>query len=318
MIDQKLTRVPMSQDDREWAEDRRWANGELDEGSMKTRAVAVIGLLTLLLVIGLWCGTSNAQTTCTAGGTTNCFTASKTSGAFPIATTLTWNAVGATSCTAGGVGAWSGSVPTSGVRNLTGINVDMHLTLTCAIPSSAKVDWLAPTTNTDGAPITGLAGYRVLYGASATALTQTIDVPNAAALTYTVTNLTAGTWFFGVKAYNSSAVESAVSNVASKAIAAGQYSAFVDIDGTAPAPSAPTGLTVTDVTAYEIYKNSSGVLLAHEVGEVPPGTVCASEGQQTVGTAVYSRVDRGLLDKTAKSTNAADRWVSVLYAKCAS
>jgi hypothetical protein len=286
---------------------------------MKTRAWAVIGLIAFLGVLALWCGTSQAQTACTVGGTTSCFTASKTTGAFPIATTLTWNAVGATSCTAGGAGAvaaWSGSVPVSGTRNLTGINVDMHLTLTCALPTGAALQWTAVTTNTDGSVLTNLAGYRVVYGPSATSLTQIVDVGSAGATTFTVNNLAAGTWFFGVKAYTATGLESAVSNVVSKAVAAGQYSAFVDIDGTA-LPSAPTGLTVTDVTAsaFEIYQSGTS-LVAHRIGVVRPGSVCASEGQQVVAGVTYSRVDRALVDMDVVATGP-DKWVATVYAKCA-
>lgn len=83
---------------------------------------------------------------------------------------------------------------------------------------SATLSWQAPTQNEDGSPLTNLAGYRIAYGQSASSLSRTIDVTNAGLTTYVINNLTSGTWYFAVKAYTSSGVESDLSNVASKTI----------------------------------------------------------------------------------------------------
>jgi hypothetical protein len=85
---------------------------------------------------------------------------------------------------------------------------------------TAKVtlSWTPPTQNTDGSSLTNLAGYRIIYGASATALTQTITVSNAAISTYVIENLTSGKWYFAVVAYNSAGAESVPSNIASKTL----------------------------------------------------------------------------------------------------
>ena len=82
----------------------------------------------------------------------------------------------------------------------------------------ASLQWTPPTQNTDGSALTNLAGYRVLYGASATQLTQTIQVANAGMSAYVVDNLAPGTYYFAVRAYTSSGAESANSNVASKVV----------------------------------------------------------------------------------------------------
>jgi hypothetical protein len=84
---------------------------------------------------------------------------------------------------------------------------------------SATLRWTPPTQNSDGSALTDLAGYRVLYGQSATALTQTIDVNNASVSTYVVDKLSSGAWYFAVRSYNASGVESANSGVATKVIA---------------------------------------------------------------------------------------------------
>jgi hypothetical protein len=83
---------------------------------------------------------------------------------------------------------------------------------------TATVNWTPPTDNTNGTVLTGLAGYQIHYGTSSNALTQTVQVANAGLSSYTLTNLTPGTWYFGVTAYTSSGAQSGMSNVASKTI----------------------------------------------------------------------------------------------------
>jgi hypothetical protein len=83
---------------------------------------------------------------------------------------------------------------------------------------SASLSWTPPTRNTDGSSLTNLAGYRVTYGTSASALSKTITISNPGMSSYVVDNLTAGTWYFAIKAYTSSGSESAASSVASKSI----------------------------------------------------------------------------------------------------
>ena len=82
--------------------------------------------------------------------------------------------------------------------------------------TSAKLTWTAPATNTDGTPLTDLAGYNVYYGASAGNYTTKINVGNVT--TVTVSNLAAGTYYFAVTAYSSAGQESGYSNVGSKTI----------------------------------------------------------------------------------------------------
>ena len=83
---------------------------------------------------------------------------------------------------------------------------------------SATLSWSAPTQNTDGTPLTNLAGYRIYYGTSITALTKTVQVANPGLVTYVVSNLSAGPWYFAIKAYTSANVESDASAVVSTTI----------------------------------------------------------------------------------------------------
>jgi hypothetical protein len=83
---------------------------------------------------------------------------------------------------------------------------------------SATLSWVAPTENTNGTPLMNLAGYRIYYGTSATALTHTVQIANPGIVTYVVSNLSPGTWYFSIGDYTSANVESGVSVVVSKTI----------------------------------------------------------------------------------------------------
>jgi fibronectin type III domain protein len=83
---------------------------------------------------------------------------------------------------------------------------------------NATLSWQAPTTDTNGAPLTDLAGYRIYYGTSATDLSDTIQLTSVGLQTYVIQNLASGTWYFAVTAVASTGVESALSDVVSKTI----------------------------------------------------------------------------------------------------
>jgi hypothetical protein len=83
---------------------------------------------------------------------------------------------------------------------------------------TATLSWEAPTTFTDGAPLTDLAGYRVYYGIDENNLSGTVQVNSVGMQTLVIDDLGAGTWFFAIKAYTTSGAESALSEVVSKTI----------------------------------------------------------------------------------------------------
>jgi len=82
----------------------------------------------------------------------------------------------------------------------------------------AQLSWTPPTSNSDGSTLTNLAGYRISYGTSANAMTQTVQVANPGITAYTMSNLSPGTYYFAVRAYTSNGTESVNSNVTSKVI----------------------------------------------------------------------------------------------------
>jgi hypothetical protein len=80
------------------------------------------------------------------------------------------------------------------------------------------MNWVPPTEDTNGSPVTPLSGYTIYYGTSASALTQSVVVSGESTTTYTITGLAAGTWYFGMKADATDGTQSAMSNVGSKTI----------------------------------------------------------------------------------------------------
>lgn len=83
---------------------------------------------------------------------------------------------------------------------------------------AATVSWVAPVKNTDGSVLQNLEGFLVHFGRSAEDLNRKVKINNASVSTYVIENLTAGTWYFAVSAFNSGNVESSLSSVRSKVI----------------------------------------------------------------------------------------------------
>jgi hypothetical protein len=93
-----------------------------------------------------------------------------------------------------------------------------NLTINPVKTGNAQVTWTAPTQSVDGQALADLAGYRVLYGTSPDKLNQKLELPGASTTTVAIEELTSGTYYFAVKAYTSSGVESTLSEVAYKII----------------------------------------------------------------------------------------------------
>jgi hypothetical protein len=83
---------------------------------------------------------------------------------------------------------------------------------------SATLSWTPPTRNSNGTALTNLAGYRIYYGTSAGSLTRTVTLNNAGLTRYVISDLSAATWYFSIRAYTSGGVESANSNNVSKVV----------------------------------------------------------------------------------------------------
>jgi hypothetical protein len=79
------------------------------------------------------------------------------------------------------------------------------------VSTSVTLAWVPPTENSNGTPITNLAGYKIHYGTASADYTQTVSVANAGLTRYVVDNLPSGTYYFAITAYNASGTESALS-----------------------------------------------------------------------------------------------------------
>ena len=210
----------------------------------------------LFIVLSLAAGAVQAQTAGVVTLRSN--QTSATAGFVPV---LTWstNPV-AKSCVASG--GWSGTKAASGTQTLSAINGTTNFTLTCSWSSgSAVVAWKAPTTNTDGSTLVNLAGYRVYYGTSSSSFPQSVTVNNVAALNASITPLTAGTWYFKVRALNSNQVESADSNIASKAVAGATSASTVKVTisgSTTPPPTTGNEVEPNNYTSQAQLISTSG------------------------------------------------------------
>jgi hypothetical protein len=85
----------------------------------------------------------------------------------------------------------------------------------------AEMSWEAPTTNSDGTPLTQLAGYRIYYGTTSPLDKSTsLSIDVGTDTSFTLSGLDAGTYFFAATAYDAMGNESALSEEASKTITA--------------------------------------------------------------------------------------------------
>jgi hypothetical protein len=74
---------------------------------------------------------------------------------------------------------------------------------------TVELAWNPPTTNADGTPLAGLAGYIIHYGPSPGTYVHSIDVGN---VTECAVALPFGTWYLAVTAYNVQRGEGPYSN----------------------------------------------------------------------------------------------------------
>ncbi len=89
--------------------------------------------------------------------------------------------------------------------------VAFQLFATPALAAQATLTWSAPTTYTDGTPVTSLSGYMIHTGTASGNYSQSINVGNVAS--YTLTGLNdASTYYFALMAVDSKGVSSRFSN----------------------------------------------------------------------------------------------------------
>ena len=157
--------------------------------------------------------------------------------------TLTWDTTPlASNCVASGD--WSGDKGGAGTETLPTITSSATYTLSCTWTGvgSATLSWTPPTENTDGSPLTDLAGFKLYYGVESGNYPAQVEIDNPGVTTYVVEGLAEGTWYFAATAYNSAGIESDYSAEATKIVQAPEATESVAIVIN-PVPNPPAGLT---------------------------------------------------------------------------
>lgn len=83
---------------------------------------------------------------------------------------------------------------------------------------NATLYWQAPTTRTDGSPLTNLDGFRIRYGTAIGSYQNLIEIGNEGLTSAVVSNLPPATYYFVISAYDRTGSESANSRPVSKKI----------------------------------------------------------------------------------------------------
>ncbi|MFB3106645.1 MAG: hypothetical protein ACE1ZA_17210 [Pseudomonadales bacterium] len=137
-------------------------------------------------------------------------------------TTLVWSSQNADTCTASS--GWSGAKNLADSEQVGPITAATTYTLSCtgpggtaiemltvAITTTVSLDWVAPTQNVDGTPLTNLAAYRIYYGSGSRSYDDFLDVTDPTATSYAV-DVVSGTYYVAMTAINGDGNESAYSN----------------------------------------------------------------------------------------------------------
>lgn len=152
-----------------------------------------------------------------------------------------------------------------------------------APPGCADLSWQPPTQNTDGTPLTNLAGYKAYAGPAAGTYNQSVTYNNPGLTNARVCMQPPGMRYFVVTAFNTNNVESSFSNVASKMIV-----------GLPPnPPTVPQPVTIAGPFYTLLITADSIVML--EIGTVVAGRPCDPTQQVAFNGTTYMRVNTALV-----------------------
>jgi hypothetical protein len=116
------------------------------------------------------------------------------------------------------IGSYSGILISASDGVVTTALPAFSISVTQYSTGSVTLSWLPPTTNTNGTPLTNLAGYKIYYGTNPSSLNQSVQITNSGIASYVIGNLSPATWYFSLVSYNSLNLESPLSQVVSKTI----------------------------------------------------------------------------------------------------
>lgn len=102
------------------------------------------------------------------------------------------------------------TAPSSGTTT-SGSGTSVTTPPTSSSNSSVTFNWVAPTENNNGSPLTNLAGYKIHYGTASQDYTQVVALNNPSLSRYVLDSLPHGTYYFAITAYNTAGIESSLS-----------------------------------------------------------------------------------------------------------
>jgi hypothetical protein len=132
------------------------------------------------------------------------------------------------------------------------------------------LQWQQDMKNADGTALTDLAGFRIVYGTAANALTQLVEVRDPNARSYVLTEgLSYSTgYYLALKSFTTAGIESDKSNTVQHTTPAKPS------EPAPPTKPVPAVLSVVQQQAYRIDATSNDKYTATVIGTVPVGTTC--------------------------------------------
>lgn len=126
------------------------------------------------------------------------------------------------------------------------ISATLALSVRCAEAGESTITWVAPTQNCNGTSLTNLTGYSLTYGQ------KRVDLP-ATPLTYSVSGLTPGTWWFSLAAVTPT-----------------DRSEFVTVEDTI----LPSEFVTKTNKVYTFFRSNGNISVVATPHTVPLGVVC--------------------------------------------
>jgi len=159
----------------------------------------------------------------------------------------------------------------------------------------AVISWTAPTHNTDGSVLTNLESH-VVYCATTFAAIESsprgeVMMPEQS---FTLPDLSAGTWLCAAKARTSADVYSALSQTVT-----------VVVEAPPPPPPPPSGVVTVMSTVMELRVGKNGPWLVRKVGTVPLGVSCIGDPLMVVTGADWYAVPRSAVTFTKSVSTSA-------------
>jgi hypothetical protein len=122
-------------------------------------------------------------------------------------------------CPSGTTGTWSQTASVGAAPSCTLMWLPASPSTGACTPSPSSevtLNWTAPTEYTNGARLTDIRGYKILYGTRSAELNQTIETRNVTS--HRIERLAPGTYYFEVRAIAANGNESASSNRVTKVV----------------------------------------------------------------------------------------------------